>query len=102
MNTRVVTITIVLMIAFALISWIRSNGAYDFDIRTILPFTSGSPVDLYDWASLALIVIAAWGLVRLYSNAPARSEDSAIPETFDAQDEDDIDSDVMVHDEGSQ
>jgi hypothetical protein len=64
MNLKIIQIAAILLVTLAILSWLRSDGRYDFDIRSILPFMRGK-VTMYDWGSLTLIVLGLWGLGRL-------------------------------------
>ena len=85
MNIKALQIVIILLITFAVLSWIRSDGEYDFDIRSIIPFMRGSDISIYDWGGLALILYGLWGLGRLRGGArttirPLESEPEPIEE----------------------
>ena len=69
MNTKILQVVAILIITFAALSWIRSDGQYDFDIRSIIPFTRGEKITLYDWGALVLIVFGLCGIGRLYRPA---------------------------------
>lgn len=60
---RAIKITIVLLIAFTLLAFIRAGA--DFHIAQILPFCDGE-VSNFSWAGLIMAGIFIWGLMRLY------------------------------------
>ena len=74
MNTKILQVVAILIITFAALSWIRSDGQYDFDIRSIIPFMRGSDISLYDWGGLALILLGIWGIGRLRRGAEERQQ----------------------------
>jgi hypothetical protein len=85
MNAKVLQVAVILLISFAMLSWIRSNGVYDFDIRSVLPFFRGPHVTLYDFAGLALILLAVCGCARVRRAASddARVDQSDTEPTWD-------------------
>lgn len=64
MNTKVIQVTVIVIVTLVVLGWLRSDGSYDFDLRSILPFLRGE-VTLHDWGALALLGLGLWGLGRL-------------------------------------
>ncbi|MBL1216575.1 MAG: hypothetical protein D8M59_03685 [Planctomycetes bacterium] len=106
-SRRIVGIAIVILLALTALVWLRGEGRNDFDLRTVVPFMrsrsdSHVGVNLYDYAGLALLIMAGLGLARLSfslrqtshdpSPRPARRDDDTDP--------DDIDHDVVPEDTG--
>jgi len=58
-------VTIVLLLILTLMIWVRSSGQDLGHIAKIIPFCSGNPPGLYDFASLILIAMCFFGLRRL-------------------------------------
>ena len=56
--------TVIVVLALLLINWVRQSADFGH-IARILPFCSGREVGLYDFASLILIGLLVWGLLRL-------------------------------------
>jgi len=56
----------VVILTMAVIRWIRSGD--DFPLGRALPFMSGKSDPLYDFGSLAMVLIFIWGLVRMSRN----------------------------------
>jgi len=96
-NRKIVSVTVVLIATFAVLAWARGDR-YGFDIRTILPFCSGKPMALYDFASLAMLGVAGWGICRLRRQSGDGQEqgDDDLPasDTHDANKPDDDDGDT--------
>ncbi len=69
MNVKALQIGLILILMLAVLTWMRSEGRYDFDIRSVIPFMHGE-VTLYDWGGLAIILFGLWGLGRLRDNVP--------------------------------
>ena len=63
MNGKHLQIALILLLTLGILKFIR--GGQGFDIRSVIPFMSGRDISIYDWAGLALLIIVAWGLVRL-------------------------------------
>lgn len=63
-NMKIIQIAAIILVTLAILSWLRSDGRYDFDIRTIIPFMRGE-VTLYDFGSLVLIILGLCGLSSL-------------------------------------
>lgn len=61
--TRTIYLTLIVILVCSLVNFIR--GGADFHIAKVLPFCSGRPVSLYDWAAVAMFIITVWGLNRL-------------------------------------
>ena len=60
MNTaRIIYLTLLVLIAASLINFIRAGNA--FHIAKVLPFASGKPPGLYDWAGIVMILITITG-----------------------------------------
>lgn len=57
--------TVIVLLVFLLINWVRQSADFGH-IARILPFCSGREVGLYDFASLIMIGLLAWGLLRLF------------------------------------
>ena len=90
MNAQIVKVAAILIITMAVLFWLRSDGRYDFDIRSIIPFMRGEAT-LHDWGGLCLIGLGLWGLGRLRrgrtSTAEASSDDDDSYEDGDADDD---------------
>jgi hypothetical protein len=91
-HARVLVVTLILIAAFALLGWMRSDNAYDFDLRSILPFMRGRGVTLHDWGALALILLGVWGIRRLCRPTESKGDSSSPSEWY--EDVDDFDADV--------
>ena len=90
MNAKILRIVVILVIMLAVLSWIRSDGRYDFDIRTIVPFMHGSDVTIYDWGGLILIALGVWGFARLgwgEGILPQGRDDNAGSDTWEVIDD---------------
>lgn len=64
MSWKPLKISAILIVAFAAMVWLRSNGRHGFDIRSVVPFMRGT-VTVYDFGGLALAAFACWRLARL-------------------------------------
>jgi hypothetical protein len=94
-NSKIILITIILVLTFAALVWIRSDGLYDFDIRTALPFMGGRRgIGAYDWAGIALLAISLWGLGRLLRRSQPPDDERRWTRDDDYEIDDDVDSDV--------
>lgn len=80
--------TVVIVIACSVINWIRRDA--DIAALTgVLPMMDGEPVNaLYAAAGVAMLLIFAWGLGRLY-RAPGETD-----ELDDERDSDDVDDEA--------
>ena len=56
-------ITLILLVAAATITFMKTNRA--IDLRRALPFCDGEPPHLYHIGALALLLIWLWGMRRL-------------------------------------
>ena len=92
MNTKVLQIFVILLIGFVVLNWLRSDGSYDFDIRSAIPFMRGRGITLHDWGGLILLVLGVWGVSRLYRSTESGNESSSNGDWYD--EEDDVDADV--------
>ena len=92
MNVRMAKILLVLLVSLAVLGWLRADGSYDFDIRSIIPFMRGSEVGLHDWGGLILIGLGVWGLGRLCG--PPKEDDSSTTFGDEHEEEDDVDADA--------
>ncbi len=70
MNWKAVKIIVVLIIALALLAFLRSG--HSFDVRSIIPFMGGAEISLYDWSGLFLSGLVVWGLLRLNRDRSGR------------------------------
>ena len=95
MNSKLILVTIIVILTFAALIWIRSDGAYDFDIRTVLPFMGGRrDIGAYDWAGIALLAISLWGLSRLLHRGQTSGDEQQGVRDDEYEIDDDVDSDV--------
>ena len=69
---RPAIVTIIVIAFGALIVWIGTDSEISH-LAEVLPFLGGHEVGLYDWAGLAVLVITAWGIGRLFSNSEDES-----------------------------
>jgi hypothetical protein len=60
---RLLKLTIIILTTFVLISFIKSDES--FNIIKELPFADGEDINIYHWASLAILLITCWGFYRL-------------------------------------
>ena len=60
---RMIKLTIIILATAAFISFIKSGE--NFNIIEGLPFADGKDVNIYHWASLAILLITCWGFYRL-------------------------------------
>jgi len=79
MNLKITKIVILLVVALALLAWLRESGVYDFDIRTIIPFCRGE-AGLYDVGGLILCCLGLWGWVRLRCGASGAGDEYEMEE----------------------
>lgn len=80
---RAAKLTMILLLILALMIWVR--GGQDLGhLAKILPFCSGNPPGLYDFASLVLIAMCFFGLRKLKRAQEAARE--AQESRDDAQD----------------
>lgn len=63
---KVFLITLVLIVTFALLLFIR--GGEEWDIRRTIPFMGNHPIQLYDFAGAALLFVATIGFSSVYLN----------------------------------
>ena len=82
-------IILVLLVISALIGFVRSGRDLGH-IGRVLPFCSGGAPGLYDFAALAVVAIALWGIARMY-RAGKDADDEPEPSS-DAEDAE-VDSD---------
>ncbi len=82
MTIKAIKITIVTIVTLAILNWMRTDR-FDFDIRSIIPFTRGE-VTLYDWGGLTLVVLCLWGYGRLYRDF---EETAPQPDEYDYEEE---------------
>lgn len=64
MNLKVMKLAALVLVTFVALNWLRADGVFDFDIRSIVPFMRGD-VTVHDWGGLALIGLGIWGFARL-------------------------------------
>lgn len=85
MNLKFMKLAGILLVTFVALNWLRANGVFDFDIRTIVPFMRGD-VTVHDWGGLVLIGLGIWGLSRLrrQTDHGGRNEDIERPDRIPA------------------
>jgi len=64
---KTVTVVVLLVIACAIINYMRS-GHYSGPLPRVLPFLGGDKPSFHDIAGIICIGIAVWGLTRLFRN----------------------------------
>jgi len=85
-------IILVLLVIAVLIGVVRSGRDLGH-IGRVLPFCSGGEPGLYDFAALAVVAIALWGIARMY-RAGKDADDK--PEPPSGAEEVEVDSDEDV------
>jgi hypothetical protein len=60
---KVIRITLIILVAAAVLSFIRAQKT--FDIIKALPFCDGEPVNGYHIGALLICLIGLWGFCRL-------------------------------------
>jgi len=94
-NSKIILITIIVILTLAALVWIRSDGIYDFDVRSALPFMGGRRgISAYDWAGIALLAISLWGLSRLLHRGQTSGDEEQGMRDDEYEIDDDVDSDV--------
>jgi len=94
-NSKIITITIIVILTCAALIWIRSDGLYDFDIRTVLPFMGGRrDIGAYDWGGLALVGLGLWGIGRLLHRGQTSGDEQSGVRDDEYEIHDDVDRDV--------
>ena len=90
MNTKTLHIVLILVVSLAVLAWLRSDGHYDFDVRSVIPFMRGE-VTLHDWAGVVLIVLGIWGTSLL--QARPHRVDEPPDEDYDVLEDSEPDND---------
>ena len=89
-------IILVLLVISALIGVVRSGRGLGH-IGRALPFCSGGEPGLYDFAALAVVAIALWGIARMYragKDADDEPEPSSDVEEVEVDSEEDHNDDA--------
>lgn len=76
MNLKIIKLAVIFLITLASLRWLRANGVFDFDLRTIVPFTHGK-VTIHDCAGVVLIGLGVWGFMRLQRQISRREENDS-------------------------
>ena len=79
MNFKIMKLTAILLVTIVALNYLRANGVFDFDIRTIVPFMRGD-VTVHDWGGLALIGLGLWGLARLQRQTNDAKQNEVVEE----------------------
>jgi hypothetical protein len=60
---KIIQLTVIILITIAVFAFIKAKEK--FNIIKGLPFADGEDVNLYHWASLAILLLTCWGYYRL-------------------------------------
>lgn len=94
---RTVKVTMIVIVSALLINWVREGAA--FPLPQTLPFLGGYRPGIYDAGACGLLLICAWGLLRLWNSVREGDDDPAATpsatQTYDTvvDDEDIVDDD---------
>jgi len=94
-------IILVLLVIAALIGVVRSGRDLGH-IGRVLPFCSGGKPGFYDFAALAVVAIALWGIARMYragKDTDQEPEASSDVEEVEADSDEDFASDSADEDQ---
>lgn len=58
-----IKLTLIILITIAVFAFIKAKER--FNIIKGLPFADGEDINIYHWASLAILLLTAWGFYRL-------------------------------------
>ena len=58
-----IKLTIIILVTIAVFAFIKSKE--QFNIIKGLPFADGEEINIYHWASLAILLLTAWVFYRL-------------------------------------
>lgn len=73
MNAKILKCAAIVLVAVAILAWLREDGVYDFDLRTIIPFMHGER-GVYDLGGIALLGLGWWGVMRLRHRSAPRED----------------------------
>lgn len=90
-SRKVVVITLVVMICFAIINWMRGDS-HAPDIRTVVPFLDGRSISIYSFGGLALVLLGLLGFSRRRTDASGEDRAENEPEESGNQDMDEPDA----------
>lgn len=71
---KVFAITMVVVLTFYAINWVRQDGGFDWSLSHVLPLMGGHPVSFYDLAGVGLIL---YMLSRIFRGGARSGEDAA-------------------------
>jgi hypothetical protein len=89
---KTLKIVVILLLAAVAINLVR--GPADFPLPYILPLSGGFRPGVYDLGALGMILLCAWGLLRVSRLGRPRDEDSRISSTSDGYEEVDDNEDI--------